>query len=35
MWIDETMKWLALDALLLELEESLEKDNEELDENLT
>lgn len=20
MWIDETMKWLALDALLLELE---------------
>lgn len=21
MWIDETMKWLALDALLLEMEE--------------
>ncbi len=33
--ICELMKVLALDALLLELEESLEKDNEELDENLT
>jgi hypothetical protein len=28
MWIDETMKWLALDALLLELEgEDVRGDN--------
>lgn len=29
MWIDETMKWLALDALLLELEGEITIDRSE------
>ena len=33
MWIDETMKWLALDALLLELEgEDIRGDNKNTEE---
>lgn len=32
MWIDETMKWLALDALLLELEgEDIQIDRAKID----